>query len=81
MAAKSILRNDRPVVVALSTNDALAGSAKNIGTLQAVRNYYFVPYGQDDAVAKPRSCVAHFELLEETLAAALQGEQLQPMIL
>ena len=81
MAAKSILRNDRPVVVALSTNDALAGSAKNIGALQAVRNYYFVPYGQDDAVAKPRSCVAHFELLEETLAAALQGKQLQPMIL
>ena len=81
MAAKSILRNDRPVILALSTNDGLSGSAKNIGTLQTLRNYYFVPYGQDDADTKPRSCVAHFELIPETLEAALQGKQLQPFLL
>lgn len=81
MAAKSILRNNRPVIIGLSTNDALSGSAKNIGALQALRNYYFVPYGQDDADTKPRSCVAHFELMADTLAAALEGRQLQPLIL
>ncbi len=80
MAAKSILRNQRPVILALSTNDALAGSAKNIGALQAVRNYYFVPYGQDDAQNKPRSCVAHFHRIAETVAAAMRGEQLQPFL-
>ncbi len=81
MAAKSILRNDRPVIIGLSTNDALGGSAKNIGALQTARHYYFVPYGQDDFEGKPRSCVAHFERLEETLSAALEGKQLQPIIL
>ena len=79
MAAKSTLRNDRPVIIALSTNDALSGSAKNIGVLQSLRNYYFVPYGQDDAAAKPRSCVAHFDLLGDTLSAALDGRQMQPL--
>ncbi|MBQ8893480.1 MAG: dipicolinate synthase subunit B [Clostridia bacterium] len=80
MAAKSTLRNEKPVVLALSTNDALSGSAKNIGVLQTLRHYYFVPYGQDDADTKPRSCVAHFDLLGETIAAALKGHQLQPLI-
>lgn len=80
MAAKSTLRNDRPVILALSTNDALSGAAKNIGTLQATRNYYFVPYGQDNAKEKPRSCVAHFDLLLPTVEAALKGEQLQPIL-
>ncbi len=80
MAAKSTLRNERPVLLALSTNDALGGSAKNIGVLQTLRNYYFVPYGQDDADGKPRSCVARMELIDEALAAALQGRQLQPVI-
>ncbi len=80
MAAKSILRNGRPVILALSTNDGLAGAAKNIGTLQSCRNYYFVPYGQDDALQKPRSCVARFEQLEQTLVAALEGRQIQPML-
>ncbi len=81
MAAKSTLRNDRPVILGLSTNDALSGSAKNIGLLQTFRNYYFIPYGQDDAEGKPRSCVAHFELMGDTLKAALDGTQLQPIIL
>lgn len=81
MAAKSTLRNDRPIILGLSTNDALSGSAKNIGLLQTFRNYYFIPYGQDDAEGKPRSCVAHFERMEETLAAALEGIQLQPILL
>jgi len=80
MAAKSHLRNQRPVVVALSTNDALAGAAKNIGTLQGLRHYYFVPYSQDSASQKPRSCVAHFDRLGDTLAAALEGRQLQPLL-
>lgn len=80
MAAKSILRNDRPVLLGLSTNDALGGSARNIGALQATRNYYFIPYGQDDPFLKPRSCVAHFDLLEQALESALRGEQLQPML-
>ena len=80
MAAKAILRNDRPVIIALSTNDALSGAAKNIGALQTLRNYYFVPYGQDSADQKPRSCVAHFEQIPKTLEYALQGTQIQPMI-
>ncbi len=80
MAAKSTLRNDCPVIIAPSTNDALGGSAKNIGILQGLRNYYFVPYGQDDAKGKPRSCVAHFEEIAPTLSAALEGKQYQPML-
>ncbi len=80
MAAKSTLRNDRPIILGLSTNDALQGGAKNIGFLQSLKNYYFIPYGQDDAESKPRSCVAHFELMADTLASALEGQQLQPMI-
>ena len=80
MAAKSTLRNHRPIIIALSTNDALSGSAKNIGALQSLRNYYFVPYGQDDAAQNPRSCVPEMERIPETLAAALRGEQIQPML-
>lgn len=81
MAVKSALRNDLPILIALSTNDALAGSAKNIGILQATRNYFFVPFRQDDAQKKPRSCVAEMELIPEALKKALQKEQYQPMIL
>lgn len=80
MAAKATLRNERPIIVGLSTNDALGGAARNIGALQANRHYYFIPYGQDDPFAKPRSCVAHFDLLEQTLEKALAGEQLQPIL-
>ena len=81
MAAKSHLRNGKPVVVAISTNDALAGAAENIGKLLARKNYYFVPFGQDDPAQKPTSIVANFRQIPETLAAAIAGQQLQPVLL
>ena len=81
MAAKSHLRNGRPVVVAVSSNDGLAAGAKNIGELLVRRNYYFVPFRQDNAVQKPSSLVADFEKLPETVDAALRGEQVQPLLL
>lgn len=81
MAAKSHLRNGRPVVIALSTNDALAGAAENIGRLLVRKHYYFVPFGQDDPLRKPTSMVADFSQVLPTLEAALEGRQLQPVIL
>ena len=81
MAAKSHLRNGRPVVVAVSSNDGLAAGARNIGELLMRKNYYFVPFGQDNAAAKPCSLVADFGKIPETVDAALQGEQLQPVLL
>ena len=80
MAAKSHLRNGRPVIVAISTNDALAGAAENIGKLLARKHYYFVPFGQDDAFEKPTSLVADFQQIPQTLAAALEGKQIQPIL-
>ena len=80
MAAKSHLRNNRPIVLAISTNDALVGAAENIGRLLARKNYYFVPFGQDDPKNKPTSLVADFERIPETLEAALTGKQLQPIL-
>ena len=81
MAVKSHLRNMRPVLIAISTNDALAAAAKNIGTLQNYRNYYFLPYRQDDITAKPMSMVADFDMMEDAVEAAMQGKQLQPVVL
>ncbi len=81
MAAKSHLRNGRPVVIAVSTNDALSGSAENIGRLLSRKNYYFVPFGQDDPKNKPTSAVADFSQLSHTLELALRGKQLQPVLL
>ena len=81
MAAKSHLRNARPVIVAISTNDALAGAAENIGKLLARKHYYFVPFGQDDAFGKPTSIVADFSKIPQTLEQALAGKQLQPLLL
>ena len=81
MAAKSHLRNGRPILIAISTNDALAGAAENIGKLLARKNYYFVPFGQDDPERKPTSIVADFKKLPEALEAALAGQQLQPILL
>lgn len=81
MAAKSHLRNGRPVVVALSTNDGLAGAAENIGKLLARKNYYFVPFGQDDPEKKPTSMIADFDQIPRTIEAALEGRQLQPILL
>ena len=81
MAAKSHLRNGRPVIIAISTNDALAGAAENIGKLLARKHYYFVPFGQDDAFGKPTSIVADFSKIPQTLTEALEGKQLQPLLL
>lgn len=80
LSVKSHLRNAKPVLLAVSTNDALGGAAKNIGVLLNYRNYYFVPMGQDAYKAKPRSVVAEFELLESAIEAALKNEQLQPIL-
>lgn len=80
MAAKSHLRNGRPVLVAVSTNDALAGAAENIGKLLSRKHYYFVPFGQDDALKKPTSMVADFKKIPQALDAALEGRQLQPIL-
>ena len=79
MAVKSHLRNQRPVVIAVSTNDALSGAAKNIGTLRNYKHLYFVPAYQDDSENKPFSMIADFTLLPQTLLAALDGRQLQPL--
>lgn len=81
MAAKSHLRNGSPVLIAVSTNDALSGAAENIGKLLGRKNYYFVPFGQDDPIKKPTSMVANFSLIPAALEAALEGRQLQPIIL
>ena len=81
MAAKSHLRNGRPVLVAVSTNDALGGAAENIGKLLARKHYYFVPFGQDDAQKKPTSMVADFAMIPQALDAAAEGRQLQPILL
>lgn len=80
LAAKSHLRNGRPVVLAVSTNDALGQNARNIGQLMAAKHFYFAPLRQDAAAEKPNSIVADFELLPETIADALAGRQIQPII-
>ena len=80
LGAKSHLRNERPLVLAVSTNDGLGAAAQNIGRLLTWRSVFFVPFGQDDPVRKPRSLVADFEQLPRTVAAALTGVQLQPML-
>lgn len=81
MAAKSHLRNARPVIIAISTNDALGGAAENIGRLLSRKNYYFVPYRQDDHKQKPTSIVADFTQIPATLKHALSGQQIQPLLL
>ena len=81
MAVKSHLRNSRPVLVAVSTNDALAGAAENIGKLLARKHYYFVPFGQDDPCGKPTSLVADFAKIPQSLEAAIEGRQMQPILL
>ena len=80
LAAKSHLRNGRPLVIAVSSNDALAQNARNIGQLMAMKHVRFVPFAQDDAVAKPNSLVALFDLIPDTVAAALEDRQIQPLL-
>ncbi len=80
MAAKSHLRNDGAVLLAVSTNDGLGASAENIGRLMRCRNVYFLPMYQDDAANKPRSLAADFSRLRAAVIEASQGRQIQPMI-
>ena len=80
MAVKSHLRNGRPVLIAVSTNDALGTAAENIGRLMSRKHYYFVPFRQDDPQNKPRSMVADFSAIPVALEAALNELQLQPII-
>lgn len=80
MAAKGHLRNGKPLVVSLSTNDALGMNLKNIGILVNTKNIYFVPFGQDNFETKPNSMIAHAVLIPETIALALEGKQLHPLI-
>jgi len=81
MACKAHLRNGRPIVIAISTNDALATNAKNIGELLNRKNIYFVPFGQDDPQGKPTSMIADLTLLADTVEASIEGRQIQPVIL
>lgn len=81
MAAKSHLRNSRPVLIAISTNDALAANAKNLGLLLNTRNVYFVPYRQDDPAGKNTSIVADMSKIIEAASLALEGKQMQPVML
>lgn len=81
MAAKSTLRNSCPVVIAVSTNDALCGAAENIGKLMGRKHFYFVPFRQDNPDKKPTSMVADFARIPDTIACAMEGRQIQPMIL
>ena len=81
MAAKSLLRVSRPIVVAPSTNDGLAGSAPALAALLQRKQYYFVPFGQDDSIKKPASLKSDFSLIPDTLECALRGVQLQPVLL
>lgn len=81
MAVKAHLRNGRPVVIAVSTNDGLSTAARNIGELLCRKNYYFVPFRQDDPEGKPTSLVADMKRIAETVAEALEGRQIQPVLL
>ena len=81
MAVKSHLRGGKPVILCVATNDGLSASARNLGDLLNRRHYYFVPFGQDDPLRKPTSLVADFSLSPETVAQALRGNQLQPLLL
>ena len=81
MAAKSHLRNDRPLIIAPSTNNGLSGNAENIGKLLNKRNYYFVPFRQDNPITKPRSIVFDENYLIKTIEFALEGEQISPILL
>jgi dipicolinate synthase subunit B len=81
MAAKAHLRNLKPVVVAVSTNDGLGANAKNIGLLLNTKNVYFVPFRQDDAISKENSLIADMSLIIPSLEAAINGKQLQPVLI
>lgn len=81
LAAKSLLRGGRPILLAPSTNDGLAGSAPSLAALLQRKNFYFVPFGQDDSFKKPNSLKSDFTLLPDALESALRGVQMQPLLL
>jgi len=81
MAAKAQLRNERPVILAISTNDGLSGNAANIGSLMNRKNIYFVPFGQDNPKKKPSSLIADFSMIHDTIEEAANGRQIQPILL
>lgn len=80
MAAKAHLRNNRPLVISISTNDALGINFKNIGNLMYMKNIYFVPFGQDNFKAKPSSMIAKTNLIPDTIEEAMKGRQIQPIL-
>jgi dipicolinate synthase subunit B len=80
MACKAHMRNLRPIVLAISTNDGLGLNAKNLGLLINTKNMYMVPFGQDNPLAKANSLVAHMHMIVDTVAAAMEGKQIQPML-
>lgn len=80
MAAKATLRNGKPVVLGISTNDALGLNGVNLMRLMTTKNIYFIPFGQDDPVKKPNSMVARMSLTDQTILAAIEGRQLQPVL-
>ena len=81
LAVKSHLRNKRPVVIAVSSNDGLGNNAKNLGMLANMKNIYLVPFGQDDCMEKQNSLVADMNRITDTVKMALDGEQIQPVII
>jgi dipicolinate synthase subunit B len=81
MACKAHLRNQRPLIISLSTNDGLGNNAKNIGSLLNMKNIYFVPFGQDDPIKKCNSLVAKIDMIIPTILGALQGKQIQPLLI
>ncbi|WP_053983851.1 HFCD family protein [Niameybacter massiliensis] len=80
MVAKSLMRNGKPIILAISTNDGLGLNLENIGHLMPNQNIYFVPFGQDNYIAKPYSLVADLSLVPDTIQLALEGKQIQPVI-
>ena len=81
MAAKAHLRNNRPLIISISTNDALGINLQNIGKLLVMKNIFFVPFGQDDFIKKPNSMIADITKIPETIEAALKFTQLQPLLI
>lgn len=81
MTAKSHIRNNKPVIIGISTNDGLGLNLKNIAGLLNTKNFYFIPFGQDDPIKKPKSLIADWNLIEETISEAVEGKQIQPILI
>lgn len=81
MVAKALSRNNKPVVVGISTNDGLGLSIQNLAKLMQTKNYYFVPFGQDDPTKKPKSLISDYEKIDKAIEGALKGEQVQPILI